>query len=74
MTIRHQLLLEIETARMRHAWAKEEVKRGEPSPALVKYLAESREELCALKSLVANAKSGEALAGPATGPRHNSRA
>jgi hypothetical protein len=42
---RQQLLLEIETARMRYAWAKAEVKRGEPSPALVKYLAESHQEL-----------------------------
>jgi hypothetical protein len=52
MTTREQLLLEIETARIRHAWAKAEVKRGEPSPALVKYLQESLQELRILKSLV----------------------
>lgn len=59
MTIRQQLLLEIETAKMRHAWAKAEVKRGEPSPALVKYLAESHQELLALKSLVALNKAAK---------------
>jgi hypothetical protein len=47
-----QLLVEIETAKMRYAWAKAEVKRGEPSPALVKYVQESREELRTLKALV----------------------
>ena len=52
MTIRQQLLLEIETAKMRHAWAKAEVRRGEPSPALVKYLQESLQELRTLTSLV----------------------
>jgi hypothetical protein len=45
VTIRQQLLVEIETAKMRHTWARSEVKRGEPSPALVKYLEESRQEL-----------------------------
>ena len=54
MTFRQQLLLEIETATIRHAWAKEELKRGELSVALVKYLDESLRELCALKSLVAS--------------------
>jgi hypothetical protein len=57
MTTRQQLLLEIETARIRHAWAKAEVKRGEPSLALVKYLADSLEELRALESLVASNKA-----------------
>jgi len=38
VSLREQLLVEIETARMRHAWAKDEVKHGEPSAALVKYL------------------------------------
>jgi hypothetical protein len=52
MTTRQQLLIEIETARLRHAWAKAEVKRGEPSPALVKYLQESLVELRTLKTLV----------------------
>jgi len=44
---------------MRHAWAKAEVKRGEPSPALVKYLGESLEKLRVLKSLVAKGKAAE---------------
>jgi hypothetical protein len=50
VTIRQQLLIEIETARMRHAWAEAEVKRGDPSPALVKYLEDSLQELQALRS------------------------
>jgi hypothetical protein len=50
---RSVILLEIETARMRHAWARAEVNRGEPSPALVKSLQESLEELRTLKSLLA---------------------
>ena len=53
MTTRQQLFLEIETARKRHERAKAEVKRGEPSVALVKYLRESLEELRTLQSLVA---------------------
>ena len=57
MTVRRQLLLEIETAKLRYAWAKAEVKRGEPSPALVKYIQESLQELRTLKSLVANTKT-----------------
>jgi hypothetical protein len=56
---RQQLLLEIETAKMRHGWAKAEVKRGKPSPALVKYLADSRQELHALKALVASKKAAK---------------
>jgi hypothetical protein len=59
VTTREQLLLEIETARIRHAWAKAELKRGEPSVALVKYLADSLEELRALKSLVATNKAAK---------------
>jgi hypothetical protein len=54
VTTRQQLLLEIETAKVRHAWAKAEVKRGEPSPALVKYLEDSLQEWRALKALVAS--------------------
>jgi hypothetical protein len=57
MTIRQQLLLEIETAKMRHAWAKAEVTRGEPSAALVTYLAEAHRELRSLRSLVARKKA-----------------
>lgn len=49
MTHREQLLLEITTAKMRHDWAKAQVESGEASPALTKYVDESREEL---KSLV----------------------
>ncbi len=59
MTTRQQLLLEIETARMRHDWAKGEVKRGEASPALIKYLDESLQELRMLKSLVASSKAAK---------------
>jgi hypothetical protein len=54
VTTRQALLLEIETAKMRHTWAKVELKRGQTSPALVKYLAESVQELRALKVLVTN--------------------
>ena len=59
VTIRQQILLEIETARMRYNWAKAEVKRGEPSPALVKYLQESLQELRALRALVAKKKAAK---------------
>jgi hypothetical protein len=59
VTTRQQILLEIETARMRHAWAKAEVKRGEPSVALVKYLQESGQELRTLQSLVASNKAAK---------------
>ena len=37
-------LLERETAWARHAWAKAQVESGGPTPALMKYLQESREE------------------------------
>ena len=46
---RQQRLLEIETARMRYAWAKAQLDRGDPTPALVKYLEDSSSELAALK-------------------------
>ena len=59
MTIRQRLLQEIETAKMRHTWAKAEVKRGEPSPALVKYLADSLQELRSLQALVASNRAAE---------------
>jgi hypothetical protein len=42
-------LLEIETARVRHAWAKTQVKNGGATPALLKRLKESLEELSLLK-------------------------
>ena len=63
MTTRQQLLIEIETAKMRYAWAKAEGKRGEPSIALMKYLQESGEELCKLELLVANRERGDHSSG-----------
>ena len=47
---REQRLLEIETARMRHAWAKAQLDRGESTPALMKYLEDSSNELAILKA------------------------
>jgi hypothetical protein len=47
---RQQRLLEIETARIRHAWAKAQLDRGDSTPALVKYLEASSGELDALKT------------------------
>lgn len=61
MTTRQQLLLEIETAKRRHAWAKAEMKRGEPSPALAEYLAGCLEELRVLKSLIASSRAAKQL-------------
>ena len=46
---RQQRLLEIETARVRHAWAKAQFESGAPTPALIKYLRESLNELAALR-------------------------
>jgi hypothetical protein len=59
VTTRQQLLLEIEKARMRHDWARAEVKSGEPSAALVRYLQESLQELNTLKDLVTNKKAAK---------------
>ena len=50
LATRQQRLLEIETARARHAWAKEQFERGNPTPALVKYLRETLNELAALRA------------------------
>jgi hypothetical protein len=47
---RQQRLLEIETARMRHAWAKAQVESGNSTPALKKYLRETLNELAAFKA------------------------
>ena len=47
---RQQRLLAIETARVRHAWAKAEFERGAPTTALIKYLRESLDELAALRA------------------------
>jgi hypothetical protein len=45
-----QRLLEIETARVRHAWAKTQIKDDGATPALTKYLRESLKELAALRA------------------------
>jgi hypothetical protein len=50
MTPNEQRLLEIETARMRHAWAKAQIEGGGPTPALTKYLKESLDELSLLRA------------------------
>jgi hypothetical protein len=50
MTLHEQRLLDIETARVRHAWAKAQVVNGEATPALMKYLKESLDELVLLKA------------------------
>jgi hypothetical protein len=50
VTPKQQRILEIETAKMRYAWAKAEVQRGTATPALTKYLEESLEELRALRT------------------------
>ena len=47
---RQQRLLDIETARMRHAWAKAQFERGDATPSLVKYLRECASELAALRA------------------------
>jgi hypothetical protein len=45
-----QRLLDIETARVRHAWAKAQIVGDGETPALLKYLKESLDELDALKA------------------------
>jgi hypothetical protein len=46
-----QRLLQIETARVRYTWAKAQVASGgAPTPALIRYLKESLEELSALRA------------------------
>ena len=45
LTSEQQRLLEIETAKVRHAWAKAELKRAGSTPALERYVVESREGL-----------------------------
>ena len=44
MTPREQRLLAIETARVRHAWAKAQIESAGATPALIKYLKESLNE------------------------------
>ena len=48
MTPRQLRLSRIETAKMRHAWAKDQCDKGEPTPALIQYLEASFNELAAL--------------------------
>ena len=50
MTPHEQQLLKIETARVRHAWAKAQVETAEVTPALAKYMKESLDELAVLKT------------------------
>ena len=45
-----QRLLDIETARVRHAWAKAQIIGDGATPALTKYLKESLDELAVLKA------------------------
>ena len=47
---RNQRLLEIETARMRYGWAKAQIEHGQTTPALLKYLKDSLQELAVLRS------------------------
>ena len=47
---RDALLLEIEAAKMRHEWAKAELRRAGNSPALVRFVAESLKELRILQT------------------------
>lgn len=47
---RNQRLLEIETARMRYGWAKAQVEHGQTTPALLKYLKDSLQELAVLRA------------------------
>lgn len=43
-------LLDIETARVRHAWAKAQIVGGGGTPALMRYLKDSLDELAVLKA------------------------
>jgi len=47
---RNQRLLEIETARMRYGWAKAQIEHGQTTPALLKYLKDSLQELAVLRA------------------------
>jgi len=49
LTPHEQRLLEVETARVRHAWAKAQIESHGAAPALLNYLKASLEELAALK-------------------------
>jgi hypothetical protein len=50
MTGHEQRLLDIETARVRHAWAKAQIIGDGETPALMRYLKESLDELAVLKA------------------------
>ena len=50
MTLREKRLLDIETARVRHAWARAQIESSRATPALTKYLSESLMELGVLKA------------------------
>ena len=50
MTLHEERLLEIETARVRHAWAKAQIESAGATPALTKYLSESLKELGVLRA------------------------
>jgi hypothetical protein len=50
MTPHERRLLEIETARVRHGWAKAQVENVGATPALANYLKESLNELGQLKA------------------------
>jgi hypothetical protein len=50
MTLHEQRLLEIETARVRHAWAKAQAERAGATSALTRYSLESLKELDMLKA------------------------
>jgi hypothetical protein len=50
MPSRESLLLEIETAKVRHSWAKAEYKRNPSSVALARYVDETLNEWIGLKA------------------------
>ena len=50
MTSHRQRLLDIETARVRHAWAKAQIETTGATPALTRYLSECLTELVVLKA------------------------
>ncbi len=49
MTTHELRLLDIETARVRHAWAKAQIKDDGTTPALTRYLKESLDELAVMR-------------------------
>jgi hypothetical protein len=62
LTPHEQRLLEVETARVRHTWAKAQIESQGATPALLNYLNASLEELATLKvndSEVEHTEKGE---------------